>query len=237
MKIGTLFKRFGSRKGFTLVELMVVMAILGVLVAIVVPAVSGTKSVSLEGQVASDGNAAQTAVSNYNNKAMAAKQFPSQLPTIVTTPAHRYADVWAVGTGAGAGVTLMPKVGTTALGTLATKIQKSGTTGDTNQVYEREFVVFNAATDVWDSSGLVKAVKFVPDFLIKDPGSLVLMGDETKKLGDSGNTYDEFLWLLKVVAPGTDAESRSVEVFRLTGVTWDGTVTTTLATMTYTQVF
>ena len=43
--------RLDSQRGFTLVELLAVMTTMGVLAGIVVPAVSGTKEASNEGEV------------------------------------------------------------------------------------------------------------------------------------------------------------------------------------------
>ena len=42
-----------------------------------------------------------------------------------------------------------------------------------------------------------------------------LKGNEVKDLIAAENVYEEYLWLLKVNAPGTDVESRTVELFRL----------------------
>ena len=56
---------------------------------------------------------------------------------------------------------------------------------------------------------------FVPDFLSKEPASLILKGDETKDLGVTANTFEEYLWLVLVNSPGTKEESRAVEVYRM----------------------
>lgn len=61
MKLG--FRR--GQRGFTLIELMVVMAILAVLAAVVIPAVSGTTDVSEDASVKSDASAVSTAMNNY----------------------------------------------------------------------------------------------------------------------------------------------------------------------------
>ena len=54
------------QKGFTLMELLVVVAIIAVLMGIVSASVTGTKSQSVEGQVKSDGRASQIAVDNFS---------------------------------------------------------------------------------------------------------------------------------------------------------------------------
>ena len=65
-----------SQKGFTLMEMLVVVTIIGLLMAIAGAALTGTRSASVEGQVKSDGSATQTAVDNYNSKAIEAAEFP-----------------------------------------------------------------------------------------------------------------------------------------------------------------
>ncbi len=220
-------------KGFTLMELMVVVAILGVLMAIVAPAVTGTKSASLESQTKSDADAVQKATDNFNNKSIKSGAFP-ELALSVTGATNPYADVYAVGT-AGAGVTLLDKNGS-AKGTgetLATVITKSGSAAT---VAKRMVIDFSATTDIYDANGSVKTAIFVPDFLMKSPSSIPLKGDETKALGDTGNTYEEFLWLYQVNSPGSIQESRNVEIYRMTKATIAGTPAAVTA-LEYTQIY
>ena len=68
MKLG--FKR--GQKGFTLVELMVVMAIMAVLAGIVMPAVTGTQGPAESTQLQSDAQAIQSAAASYNNDSVTA---------------------------------------------------------------------------------------------------------------------------------------------------------------------
>ena len=79
----------------------------------------------------------------------------------------------------------------------------------------RRFVDFTGGTDTWDDTGAVKTSTFVPDFLLKKPTSLILKGDETKSLGTTNNTFEEYLWVLLVNSPDTKEEGRSVEVYRM----------------------
>ena len=87
--------------------------------------------------------------------------------------------------------------------------------GTTGLTAKRVFIEFVSDTDIYDADGSVKTAFFVPDFLLQEPSSLPLKGDETKDLGASENIFEEYLWLLKINAPGTDVESRTVEIYRL----------------------
>lgn len=230
--------RKGS-KGFTLVELMVVMGILAVLMAIVMPAVTGTKSVSVEGQVLSDAKSVQTAVDNFNNKSIKVGAFPE---VVLATGTHAYSDVYAaVGGATPGGATLKNKDGSPKGSgeTLATPIDVPGKSGTT--VAKRTVVNFLATVDTYDSTGAVKTAFFVPDFLGKSPSSIPLMGDDTKALGATYNKIEEFLWLMMVNAPQTDQESRTVEVYRLTDATTCTynilNDTVSCGSLTYTQIF
>ena len=114
--------------------------------------------------------------------------------------------------GAGDNVIL---VRTDGLGeTLADKVTPSGKTS-ADAVLARTFVDFTAGTNTWDDTGAVKTSTFVPDFLLKDPTSLILKGDETKDLGTTNNTFEEYLWVLLVNSPSTKEESRAVEAYRM----------------------
>jgi prepilin-type N-terminal cleavage/methylation domain-containing protein len=236
-------------RGFTLVELMVVVAILSVLMAIVVPAVGGTKEQSVEGQVKSDGDAIGKAVSNFNNKSIK-PTYPEQSLTAHETASARYADLLTVGGGTkGSKVNLYKDKaafeassldGTTGLRSCAAgsgdtascealnaTIQKPGLT---TSVDKRTVIDFFAKTDIYDADGSVKKIGFVPDFINKEPNSLSLKADETKVLGQAGNTFDEFIWVLLVNAPGAEQESRTLQVYRLIEALCDGTDANTVPT-------
>ncbi len=240
MKALSKFLSLNSR-GFTLVELMVVVSILAVLMAIVVPAIGGTKEQSVEGTVKSDADAVGKAVSNFNNKSIK-PAFPEQSLTDhpLATPAGIYTDILAVGGGTkGANVSLYRTQalfdaathdGTTGLRPctagsgdtancelLSKQITKPGTTTD---VDKRTILHFFHATNIYDTDGSVKNIKLVPDFLSKEPGSLILKSDETKTL--TSNTYEEFIWVLTVNAPGSSQDNRTVEVFRVVEALCDG---------------
>ena len=91
-------------------------------------------------------------------------------------------------------------------------------------MFKRRLMEFTLSTNMWDDTGAVKTSTFVPDFLLKEPTSLILKGDETKALGTTNNAFEEYLWLLLVNSPGTDGESRAVQVYRLVGADCSGAV-------------
>ena len=207
-----------------------VVAVLAVLTAIVAAAVTGVKSTGQDGQVKSDAKAAQTAIDNFGNKSIKSGQFPD---VAVTDSTHIYTDVTDAGSPAvtrdGTNVVLERSDG---LGeTLADKTIPSGkAAGDA--VAARRIIDFSAGTDTWDDDGAVKTSSYVPDFLSKEPTSIILKGDETKDLGVTANQFEEYIWLVLVNSPGTKEESRAVEVYRMsladcnaTGIKADALIT------------
>ena len=210
-----------SQRGFTLMDLLVVVAVLAVLTAIVAAAVTGVKSTGTDGQVKStgtdgqvksDAKASQTAIDNFGNKSIKTGQFPD---VAVSDGSHTYVDVvdaGTAGTGDGANVILVRSDG---LGeTLVDKTIPSGKApGDAVDV--RRIIDFSATTDTWDDDGAVKTSGYVPDFLSKEPTSIILKGDETKDLGVTLNQFEEYIWLVLVNSSGTKEESRAVEVYRM----------------------
>ena len=174
------------REGFTLIELVVVIAIIGILVAIVVPSVAGTKTLGVEAQVDGDGRETQTGVDTYHNRSTKRGQWPEQpFGTTYQDPAggsSKFLD---------------------ENDTVITSFGNSHTELDVK-----------ATTTVSDTSGGEKTVTFVPAFLLKAPSSFILNNDEG--LADAGgDPLPEFLWILKVTAQGSESEGRLVEVYRL----------------------
>ena len=212
----------GSR-GFTLVELMVVMSIISVLMAVVFPAVTGTRSVSSGTQTAQDAQSVQSGLETYNNKSAKAKQFPDEAVDAAT---GQYVNEFA----AAPQLTLTFKDKT---GATTSTVNSAATLTTFKAAYKA--IKWDAETDVWQSDGSVATMQFVPGFVLKIPDSYILKGNETKAL--TANTINEFLWLLRINNSGKDDESRSVEVFRLTGATLAGAALAIGDALTYEQVY
>ncbi len=208
-------------KGFTLIELMVVMGILAVLMAIVLPTMVGIKAAGIESQVKGDGDGVQKATDRYNNDSIVTGRFPDKV--LATAYATEFGATPSVD------LTIKDKDGNTiALGTFA------ATSGDNR----RAGIDFDSITQVWNKDGTVLDVTFVPDMLGKEPESQTLLANESgKKSGGEvvKNTVHEFIWVMRVSGAGKSTESRTVEVYRLTAAA-DGAGSAN-ATATYTQIY
>ncbi|MBI2934374.1 MAG: type II secretion system protein [Chloroflexi bacterium] len=148
-----MFKINRKNRGFTLLELMVVMGIMAVLAAVVFPAVTGVKGSSAEAQVKSDADAVQKATDSFNNKSIKAGVFPET--TFGGTGTYAAYDSDGVSTRA-----LTPGSLTTTVAGTYTKID------------------WAAAISVWLQNGAVASMGFVPNFLGKQPESSTLKADE-----------------------------------------------------------
>ncbi len=147
--MSTLNKR---NKGFTLLELMVVMGILAVLAAIIFPAVSGVKGTSVEGQAKTDADATQKGLERFNNQSIKAGIFPEETFTV---PSYNFFD----SNGASA----------------RTVTAAASTTTDAGKYTK---IKWDAEVKVWLQDGTVAAMNFVPNFLQKQPESAGLVADE-----------------------------------------------------------
>lgn len=183
-----------GQRGFTLLELMIAMAILAVLMSIVAPRLSGSRGVSVDSQIKSDAQNVQTAINNFNNKANRSNTWPDQ----------------ALGTTYAYSATTGSK--TLATGDKVVLASKGAAIAPDATAY----VELNWATNasIWLSDGSVADAIFLPDFITKMPDSATLQNDEG--ITDStGAKLREVLWLLKKSQVGTENESRTLEVYRL----------------------
>jgi len=174
-----------GQKGFTLIELLMVVTIIGILVAIVAPAVAGMGSAGTEAQVEGDGRQAQTAVDSYQNKSTKGewpeREFGTTYQNAVGGPS-RFLD---------------------KEGNRISDFESTHTELDTD-----------ASTTVWNEDGKVITMSFSPSFLLKTPSSFILENDEGLE-DSSGAVLREFIWVLKRNVSDTDTDARSVRVYRL----------------------
>ncbi len=181
--------------GFTLLEVMIVMAIMGVLMTIVVPRVSGTKTASLESQVKADGHNVQTGINNYNTHAIAENSWPEQ----------PLGTKYAYSSGAGS-ATLAP-------GDKVVLVDKSSAITPDPTVYLE--IKWDAQTNTWNPNGSVGTAQFLPDYILNLPESSALQNDEGVT-DSTGKKLYEVLWLMKKNQAGAASEGRALEVYRLT---------------------
>lgn len=140
-------------KGFTLVELMVVMSILAVLSAIVVPAVTGTKTIGNSTQLKSDLQNVQTAVNKYTTDS-----------TTEASPETAFSDSTVGGWG-------LTSAEIAALTNMTNDLTIEG--GTTAGKYVA--IKFDATTSVKTSTGTTLTLKLVPDYLNVKPVSAETM--------------------------------------------------------------
>ncbi|MBI2853977.1 MAG: type II secretion system protein [Chloroflexi bacterium] len=219
MKMWSLFKRPG--KGFTLVELMVVMAIMGVLAAIVVPAVSGTKQVSQDSQVKNDGSTVQNGVSAYYGDQTSAETLTTTTGSVLGTnnATMIVSTKWPEQNMTTAYPRVFPASGIT--------VTLQETDGSSAAASAAAFAgAYNAIDFGNESAGLLGPKGYIPAL----PDGADAAATTT---GTSGSGYNNYLWVLKKIPAGSDATAgRTVQVFRLTKVEAG-----TTPALTYQRVF
>lgn len=207
MKLG--FKR--GEKGFTLVELMVVMAIMALLASIVVPAVSGNKKTSQETQTKQDASAVDTAVGKYNADSNSAESLTTDNTTQVLgdNAAQVTSNRWPEGKITANYSAEFPSSTANVSGVIiksidGTELYKTGgTTGHKITDFVNDYTAINMATLVGGTG-----------YLTKEP-------DGYDQTFSSAKPYHNYLWLLKVQKIGGSditGAGRSVQVFTLSTI-------------------
>ena len=216
-------------RGFTLVELMVVMAILGVLAAVVVPAVSGTKQVGKDSQVKTDATNLQSAMGKYNTDANEAELITAATQTNIldTASPNTTSNRWSE---RHLSVAYSAEF-RAAKGTAANQVAELAFTGATKSDG-------TAVTSMADIAANYTAIEFAglatAGYITEEPAGSEATFSSTKP-------YHNYLWLAKKIKTNqdtTDLSGRTVEVYKLTKIEASAIVGSTSADkLTYVRIF
>ncbi len=203
-----------NERGFTLIELLTVMVIIGVLAAVMVPAMSGTGQKGRDAQAKNDGGTVETAAGEY---------FADQTGAEVLTPEV---------------VTLLPSINAEAITASIEQVTSSRwpelsiTDGAAAAAYFAEFATVELSPDsevidvtVIDSAGVnIDGETLLTGYTAVDFDVLAGGGYVAEKPGsvdDTSEGFHNYLWLFKkeTTASGSgDDDSRSVKIIRLNAV-------------------
>ena len=241
------------QRGVTLIELLAVMAILSVLVAIVAPAVTGTKEAGVDAQVLQDAIQVRTsATDHFRSQNKADVRTPHTIDTTakLTSVAGELADeaTTAVVTDAEQVIgTRWPElfITTAASSTFPARYAEVFTTSAsvTDGVVDRVILLGKdgktiLGKDVLENFTAIDTSLLVTEgFLLSEPA-----GTQRKSKGVTGSLFPNFLWLFRKTtsaASSANNDSREVVVFKLIKIdrVEISGVAATQVDLTYRQVF
>ncbi|MBM2825705.1 MAG: hypothetical protein HW402_1369 [Dehalococcoidales bacterium] len=230
------FKR--GQKGFTLVELMVVMAIMAVLTSIVFTAVSGTAETSVDTQTRQDGSTVNAAVNDYYGDQVGAEVFTTNTTTILSstpttkdvsqTITTRWPEKYLT-------VTYLAEFPLVSGNTTTTTTSNNVTTTTVLTEVTASLNITNADNTTITAQELAAGWNAINLSALFSSNYIPAVPRSSEDL--SGN-FHNYLWLMKktqATAGGIITESRKVEVFKLTKVVKNET--TKNYTLTYKQIY
>lgn len=206
-------------KGFTLIEIMVVLLTLGMLAAIVAPAVSGTKQKTIDARVLSDSTTIQSAVVRFNADANTAEKLTITNGTVLgDAVTMTVSNLWPE-SNANSYIKELP---TAKLNTV-------------NKVAELEIKWLDSTLTPVELATNYTAINMT---LLVSGGYVADKPKSYDTVFSNTQQYHSYLWLLRKVPVGAEATGgRTVEVFKLTQVKLSSGAFSDADKLTYERVF
>ena len=224
-----------NQKGFTLVELLAVVAIIGILVAIVVPAVSGVSEAGKDAQSKQDGTSVDSAASDFFKEQVAAEVLSletadvtagytdadgvtglTEVTSTIQKISSRWPELYITGEGPESSTAVYLQELPTTDSDTTLKVTKLTIIGlDGAAITEDDLLEGYTAIDFDVLTGVDTTDLRASGYLQKNPKSV----DSVSTSGGIG--YHNFLWLFKkqTSAGGSDDNDfRKVTVFKLVSI-------------------
>ena len=210
-----------SERGLTLIELLAVIAIIGILAGIIIPSVSQFGGESESAQAKQDVGSVSTAVTDYNND-KSGETF-TELASISLQPTVNGSTISNVTSTTSS---LWPETFITGTSTAVYAVVFATSGSDPSEV---------TITDKDDAS--ISGTDLLGDFNAVDFTTLVddgyLQEEPASASATSAGSFNQFLWLLeKKSTTGQTDDSRALALFELTSEVESGGV----ITLTYAQI-